>query len=152
MEVVFFGIFPIDEKFYSVQIDEIFVRFFHKSYYNRDILNACFMKLADLPLDQWLFVYLQKSLGNFPVDGDHAHSETCRQNDRPAGTFLFSLLKSLGSELVRSCQILLFLQVKDRLIDFSQRITGILCQFSLAGIRFLKQVVHDIIFEYIHGK
>ena len=150
IQVVFQGIVPVDLQPHAVPVHEIFVGFFHKSHHYRDIPDARFLKLPDLPLDQRLIVNLQQSLGHLLIDGHHPQAETGCQNHRVFRALFADFLLRLAGQMIFFRQISLLLQGSQRLVDLSQRVAGALRQLPLPLIASCCQAIQDIHFYYFH--
>ena len=99
MKVVLRGVIRVDDQVYAVLVHQVFEAFLHKAGDDRDIPDSLLVQLADGPLDQRLAADFNERFGRREVDGDHAHSESGREDDRIARRALPDLLSALLSQL-----------------------------------------------------
>ena len=99
VKVVLRGVIRVDDQIYAVLVHQVFKAFLHKAGDDRDIPDPLLVQLADGPLDQRLAADFNERFGRREVDGDHAHSESGREDDRVPRRPLPDLLPALLSQL-----------------------------------------------------
>ena len=93
IQVILSSILCIHDQLHFILINQIFVFFFHKTYYYIDFPNSNFMKLLYNTFNEWFSINFKKTFGHLSINWNHTHSKSCCQDNGSFGCFLLKFSK-----------------------------------------------------------